>query len=100
MPFIAVDEGLVVVVRIVEEAELHRGGGVDDDDDFIEVVACLDEHILLVFVQLEVMVVRVHCAVDRAAVRILHRTGEVEGLAADTGEHDERRVVINPRSCP
>ena len=92
--FHPVDDRIVMVVRRIQETEFHGGRRVDDDDHLVEIVACLHEHILLVLVQLEVMIVSVICAFDRSAVFVLHRAGKVEGLAADTGEHDERGVVV------
>ena len=89
-----VDERRIVIVRRIQETELHGSRRVDDDDNVIEIVAGLYQHVLLVLVQLEIMVVGIQCAVDRAAVRILHRAGEVERLAADTGNDDQRRVVV------
>ena len=90
----ALFKGGVVVVRAVQEAQLHGGGGVDDHDDLLEVVAGFDEHVLLVLVQFEVMVVRVHRAVHLVAVAVVHRTGQVEGLAAYAREHDDRGVAV------
>ena len=77
------------VHAVLQEAQLHGVGGVDEHDDLGEALG-LDQRqqILLVLRQLQVVPPVVGLAVARGK----HILGQVAALAADAGEDDDRRV--------
>ena len=77
------------VHAVLEEAELHRVGGVDEHDGLREALRLHErEQVFLVLRQLEI----VPSVVGLAVACGEHILRQVAALAADAGEHDDRGV--------
>ena len=77
------------VDAVLEEAELHRVGGVDEHDDLREALRLHDrEQVFLILRQLQI----VPPVVGLAVAGSKHVLRQVAALAADAGEDDDRGV--------
>ena len=77
------------VDAILQEAQLHRVGGVDEHDELREALRLHErEQVFLILGQLQI----VPSVVGLAVARGEHVLRQVAALAADAGEHDDRGV--------
>ena len=83
--------GVYIIGGVVDKAELHGAGGVDEDDGMVEIFVRKTQKRALVFGQFQISRTR-HAA---AVAVFIH--GERSALRARPGKGDDRRLIIADR---